>query len=124
MWEVIDPDDDAYHSALQRLEQKHPAEFAEVFKRLKELCHLLNSGMSFREALSLKWVHHRYHFGMKSLAGGSRRGQATLRLYVFPDQKQQDMVVLGIGDKNTQAKDVKSAERILMEYLSDAPDGE
>lgn len=124
MWEIADPDDEAYFAARKKLEQRHPIEFAEAFKHLKELCHLLNSGLSLREALSLKWVHHKYHFGMKSLAGGGRKGQATLRLYVFPDQKSQTIVVLGIGDKNTQDKDVNLAERTLTEYLAEAMDGE
>ncbi len=124
MWDVAAPDDDAYRALAKRLEQKHPKEFAEAFKRLKELCHLLDSGMSFREALSLKWVHHKYRLGMKSLAGGGGKGQAALRLYVFPDQKQHVVVVLGIGDKNTQSRDVRSAERLLAGYLLDAMNGE
>lgn len=118
MWEVADPDDDAYRASLKRLERKHFAEFTEAFKHLKDLCHYLNAGMPVRDALGLKWVHHKYKLGMKSLAGGGRKGQAALRLYIFPDAKHQVIVVLGIGDKSTQDKDVGKAEGVLAEYLA------
>lgn len=124
MWDVTDPDDDAYRASLKRLGQKHPPEFAEVFKHLKELCQYLNSGMPIRDALSLKWVHHKYRLGMKSLAGGGRKGQAALRLYVYPDAKHKTIVVLGIGDKSTQGKDVEKSEMVLAEYLASMMDGD
>ena len=124
MWDITSPEDSAYQASLKKHQGKHPVEFAEAFKRLKELCELLNSGLPIREALSLKWVHQKYRLGMKSLAGGGRKGQATLRLYVFPDQKHQTIVVLGFGDKGTQDKDVRAAEQTLAEYLAEIMDGE
>lgn len=124
MWEIVDPDDDAYYASLQKLNKKYPSEFAEAFKHLKELCTFLNSGMPLPDVLRLKWVHHKYSLGMKSLAGGGRKGQAALRLYIFPDNKNSLIIVLGIGDKSSQGQDVKKAEKVLAEYLADMLDGE
>lgn len=119
MWEIIYPDDDAYLANVERLRRKHRTEVTEAFKRLKTLWQYLNSEMPLRDALGQKWVHHKYRRGMKSLAGGGRKGQATLRLYIYPDAEHQIIVALGIGDKSTQEKDVKKAEAALVDYLAE-----
>lgn len=119
MWEILAPEDDSYQACISRFRRKHAAEFAEVFKRLKLLCQCLDSGMTIRDALGLKWVHHKYRLGMKSLAGGGRKGQATLRLYIYPNAKRRAIVILGLGDKSTQEKDVEKSEGALAEYLAD-----
>lgn len=124
MWVVLDPEDAAYRACISLHRRKHSTEFAEVFKRLKLLCQCLDSGMPLRDALGLKWVHHKYRLGMKSLSGGGRKGQAALRLYIYPNAKHQAIVILGLGDKSTQEKDVEGAEGALAEYLADMIAGE
>ena len=42
---------------------------------------------------------------------GQRKGDHETRLYVYPDQENEIIYILSIGDKNTQQRDINECKK-------------
>jgi hypothetical protein len=118
MWKILEPDDAAYVKNKERLGGKYPKETARLFERLDQLVDCLDKKLPLPAALQRGWIHHQYKQGMKSIDGGGGKGTAALRLYFFPDPKNQAFVLLGTGEKSAEKKTIAAAYEILAEYLN------
>jgi hypothetical protein len=100
--------DNASKAQFSSFSKNHPREYASLFANLDKINGLLESGNKIGG----------FNVGFFRSEGGDvyRIGQTGVpsakesRLYVFPDQLNRIMYVLGIGTKDTQDRDINDAK--------------
>jgi hypothetical protein len=113
----------ASRSQFKKFNRNHPAEYASCFTNLGILTRVLNAGHKVGG----------FDLGFFRSEGGGlyRIGQSGVvaaketRLYVYPDEEAKLIYVLGIGTKETQQNDIKSAKKQIRKInAAGEPNGE
>lgn len=118
MW--VYEDKFAISSAFKRYARKHHAETASCFVNLEKVMALLNSGNKIG-SFNLSFFRHE-KAGIFRIGQRGRKGLKETRLYVFPDEDAQTMVLLTIGDKDSQSRDIEQAGNIVQQYKENQGD--
>jgi len=93
--------------AFEDYEKRHRREFDACFNNLDKIIKFLNAGLKmggFQVGFLRSEGRGLYRVGQTGVPGA----RAT-RLYVYPDVHHAVMYILGIGDKDTQHKDIAAA---------------
>jgi hypothetical protein len=96
---------------FSKFQKSYPREYASLFANLNKINNLLEAGNKIGG----------FHVGFFRSEGGDvyRIGQTGVpsakesRLYVFPDQQNRIMHVLGVGTKDDQDGDINNAKDIV-----------
>ena len=91
--------------------KRHPRETASVLANTESILGLLNSGKrigGFQVGYFRSEGDGLYRVGQT----GVKAAKET-RLYVFPDEAVEIIHVIGIGDKETQQRDIRSAKKTV-----------
>ncbi len=107
MWRMqITPD---FDRAKRQSDKKRPAELAAVLRNLARLLELLNA-LPHCRAAQAGFLHHE-PAGIWALdqKGPSRTKLQETRLYVFPVEENQTLHIITVGNKNSQATDLRCA---------------
>ncbi len=109
MWTVTlavdDNDRPLGKSRLKSFEKKYPQIMREMYANLEMLAGLLNNGMPIKEALTAySWIHPEKG-GVFAIA----YSRPAIRLYFYPVKEMEWLVVLTVGDKSQQSRDVLDA---------------
>jgi hypothetical protein len=102
----------AYASSnkFTKFSKKHSREYVSVFANLEKILGLLRSGNKiggFQVGFFRSEGEGVYRIGQTGVSGSKES-----RLYVFPDEKNKTMYVLGIGVKDGQSDDIREAKTI------------
>ncbi len=107
MWRMqIAPD---FERAKRHYDKKHPAELAAVLRNLARLLEQLNA-LPHCRAAQAGFLHHE-PAGIWALdqKGPSRTKLQETRLYVFPVEENRTLHIITVGNKNSQATDLRVA---------------
>ena len=107
MWRMqIAPD---FERAKRYYDKKRPAELAAVLRNLARLLEQLNS-LPHCRAAHAGFLHHE-PAGIWALdqKGPSRTKLQETRLYVFPAEENRVLHIITLGNKNSQAADLRCA---------------
>ncbi len=107
MWRMqITPD---FDRAKRQYDKKRPAELAAVLRNLARLLELLNA-LPHCRAAQAGFLHHE-PAGIWALdqKGPSRTKLQETRLYVLPVEENQTLHIITVGNKNSQAADLRCA---------------
>lgn len=111
MWQyLITPQ---FERTKKRYDKKRPGELATVFRNLDRLREQLN-GLPRCRASQAGFLHH-VPAGLWAIdqKGPSRTKLQETRLYVFPVEENQTLHIITVGNKNSQAADLRCA----LEYV-------
>ncbi len=102
-----------FEKAKRRYDKKRPDELAAVLRNLDRLRELLD-GLPNCRAAQPGYLHHEPE-GLWAIdqKGPSRTKLQETRLYVFPENKTQTLHIITVGNKNSQAADL----RLALEYV-------
>jgi len=107
MWRMqIGPD---FERAKRHYDKKRPAELAAVLRNLARLLEQLDS-LPHCRAAHAGFLHHE-PAGIWALdqKGPSRTKLQETRLYVYPAEENQTLHIITVGNKNSQAADLRCA---------------
>jgi len=98
-----------FERAKKRYDKKRPAELAAVLRNLARLLEQLNA-LPHCRAAQAGFLHHE-PAGILALdqKGPSRTKLQETRLYVFPEEDNQTLHIITVGNKNSQAADLRCA---------------
>ena len=107
MW-VLEKDTE-FDTKLRRWPKKHRRELVAVLDNLDTVLKALQKGTRPEQVKrQLGCVHANYPLGFWSIDQRGGGGNLKLtRLYVFPDESQEVLYQLTLGDKDSQSRDVK-----------------
>jgi hypothetical protein len=111
MWQyLITPQ---FERSKKRYDKKRPGELAAVFRNLDRLREQLN-GLPRCRAAQAGFLHHE-PAGLWAIdqKGPSRTKLQETRLYVFPVEETKTLHIITVGNKNSQAADLRCA----LEYV-------
>lgn len=98
------------------------AAFVSVLSNMLKLFNALKLGVPLNQA--------RYGFlkpeggGVLRIGEAGPRNVAATRLYVYPDEENEVLFLLSIGDKNTQSRDIKECKGFTKAIQADASIGQ
>lgn len=102
-----------YLSRYGVYEKKHPRELRAVLSNLSSFQTLLDSGVPLPQ-VTFGWLH-REPKGIKAITekGGHGRGLKATRLYLYPDDANNEIHLITIGDKKTQKGDINFCKKFV-----------
>lgn len=102
-----------FEIAKKRYDKKRPDELAAVLRNLDRLREQLN-GLNRCRAAQAGFLHHE-PCGVWAIdqKGPSRTKLQETRLYVFPTEEDKVLHIITVGNKNSQASDI----RLALEYV-------
>jgi hypothetical protein len=102
-----------FERAKRRYDKKRPEELAAVLRNLDRLRELLD-GLPNCRAAQAGYLHHE-QAGLWAIdqKGPSRTKLQETRLYVFPVDETRALHIITVGNKNSQAVDL----RVALEYV-------
>lgn len=111
MW-TLQPTDE-YQRRHKRYEKKHRRELQAVSDNLDTFLQSLNEGAK-PHPLRFGFLHAEPHGVVAIDQKGGGANLAQTRLYVFPDEHQEVLHVLTLGDKRTQSEDIKYCSSFVL----------
>ena len=113
MWTLEPTDEYARRFRKYEKDKKRRRELAAVLHNLDRYVAALNAGVKPLQLLGAGFVHDERQGVVAMGEEGGGKGLAATRLYVYPDTESQVLHLLSLGDKNTQAEDVKTCHRFV-----------
>ena len=117
MWGVLKTDQ--YERRLKRYHKKKHAQSMAVLNNLDIFLKALNSGKPPKPL-----IYGFLHGEPSDVIAIDQTGGVKLaetRLYVYPDRETETLYLLTIGDKQTQAEDIRDCMAFVKQIKSDAP---
>jgi len=104
VWQIVNMDD--YDRDLKRYRKKHARELKAVLDNLETYLQALREGTN---PLQIKagFLHHEPQGVVAIDQKGGGKSLAQTRLYVCADVDTETLYLIALGDKNTQADDIK-----------------
>jgi hypothetical protein len=102
-----------FERSKKRYDKKRPDELAAVLRNLDRLREQLN-GLPHCRAAQAGFLHHE-PAGLWAIdqKGPSRTKLQETRLYVFPVEENQALHIITVGNKNSQADDLRCAREYV-----------
>lgn len=100
----------------RRYEKKHPEELKAILNNLDTYVRALKE-CGFPILVKAGFIH-KEPMGIKALdqkCGGIRRKMRETRLYIYPNIDDKTLVLLSIGDKRTQSRDIEQCKKTVRE---------
>ncbi len=121
MWMVL-PEDD-YLRCHRWYEKKRPRELKAVLTNLDTLVTALQSGVRLQQ-IKVGFVHPEPAGVIAIDQRGVIRGSlAETRLYTFPDEEDETLHLLTIGDKKSQPDDIKRSREFVLDLIESKKTG-
>ena len=117
MWDLVKEDD--FTKKAKKLVRKHRTEVRNCADNLAAYFSDLQNGL-LPQQIVRGYVHTKYPKGIKSLdQKGPGVTNKELRLYIYPDEENEDLIAITIGDKDSQDKDVENCEDFVDELIKE-----
>ncbi len=110
---------DGVEKRHKQFEKKWLHELTNVMRNLQELVVALESGVRPEQLKGLRFVRSE-PVGVLAIdqsGPGKRTKMVPLRLYVYPDETDQILHIIGLGDKTTQTDDIKQSTEFVKGLL-------
>jgi len=117
MWSMELPD--GVERRYQQFERKWQHEFTNVMRNLQELLDALETGVRPEQLKGLRFVRSEPAgvLAIDQSGPGKRTKMVPLRLYVYPDETDQVLHIIGLGDKTTQSDDIEQSTEFVKGLL-------
>ncbi|MDD5728069.1 MAG: hypothetical protein PHV59_05860 [Victivallales bacterium] len=106
-WSV--DDSNIVKNKFKKYQKRHQEDTASVFANLIKLLDFLNSGISFNQTLQNCSYLRSERGHVYRIANKNRSNAHETRLYIYIEEEQKIVYLLGLGDKNTQSLDIKDS---------------
>ena len=110
---------DGVEKRHRQFEKKWSHELANVMRNLQELVVALDNGVRSEQLKGLRFVRSEPAgvLAIDQSGPGKRTKMVPLRLYVYPDETDQVLHIIGLGDKTTQQDDIKQSAEFVKGLL-------
>lgn len=112
---------DLYERRLNRLVKNHPDAVHAAAENLKQYLASLNQGAS-PARIRTSFIHPEPGgvIAIDQTGGGRKLAKLHLiRLYIFPDPATLEIILITIGDKQTQRADLKDCAAFVKQFRED-----
>ena len=117
MWDLVKEDE--FSKRTKKIVKKHRTEVRNCVDNLAAYFADLKSGLLPQQIIR-GYVHNDYPKGIKSLdQKGPGVTNKEIRLYIYPDEENEDLIAITIGDKDSQSNDVKTCVDYVETLISD-----
>ena len=110
---------DGVEKRHKQFEKKWLHELTNVMRNLQELVVALDNGVRPEQLKGLRFVRSEPAGVLAIDQSGPGKGAklVPLRLYVYPDETDQVLHIIGLGDKTTQKDDIKQSTEFVKGLL-------
>ena len=110
---------DGVEKRHKQFEKKWLHELTNVMRNLQELVVALENGVRPEQLKGLRFVHSEPAgvLAIDQKGPGKRAKLVEFRLYVYPDETDQVLHIIGLGDKTTQPDDIKQSTEFVKGLL-------
>ena len=106
----------AYDKRWKKLQKKHVGEVRNAIDNAMLYLDFLNRGMRVSQ-ITFNWVHPEPH-GVKAFdQSGKGAHKMALRLYAYPDEAEQILYWITMGDKQQQPGDIRDCSEFVAGLL-------
>jgi hypothetical protein len=113
MWSLVKTDE--YAKRHKRFEKKRPRELAAVLDNLDTFLTTLNAGAKPHQ-VHMGCIHPEPHGVLALDQKGGGKNLAQTRLYIYPDPEEQVILVITLGDKDTQSDDIELCSEFISQF--------